>query len=200
MKIAIEGMDGVGKSTVSKRLATDFDMMLIEKPLSELFELADVNGSKELNGVSSKIYDFEDEAIKAWFFGLGNLYTFIKYEDKDLVIDRHFASNYFWNGTNRTDCIFNTMIELIGVPDLTVVLTASVNSRLERLYNRNPNDYDITDVEKMVKGDDKMIDFLNRFNIPFVEVNTDNKNADEVYEEVKSLVNELKNGMRRVLK
>ena len=92
------------------------------------------------------------------------------------------------------------MIELIGVPDLTIVLTASIQSRMERLYKRNPNDYDLADMEKHVKGDDKMINFLREFNIPFVEVNTDNKNVDEVYEEVRNIVNEKRSVMRLVKK
>lgn len=200
MKIAIEGMDGVGKSTIARKLASDYNMIYLEKPLTGLFDTNVSNGKDVLREVSNKIYSSKDEALKAWFFGLGNLYSFIEYENEDVVIDRHFASNYFWNGTQRSNTIFKSMIELIGVPNLTIVLTASIQSRMERLYKRNPNDYDLADMEKHVKGDDKMINFLREFNIPFVEVNTDNKNVDEVYEEVRNIVNEKRNVMRLVKK
>ena len=95
MKIAIEGMDGVGKSTIAKKIAKEFDMIYLEKPLSELFGSDDINGMDVLSSVSNKIYQFDDERIKAWLFGLGNIYAYLKYGDKDIVTDRHFVSNYF---------------------------------------------------------------------------------------------------------
>ena len=33
IKIAIEGMDGVGKTTIAKRIANEYQMLYIEKPL-----------------------------------------------------------------------------------------------------------------------------------------------------------------------
>ena len=200
MKIAIEGMDGVGKSTVAKKIAGDYNMLYIEKPLTKLFNTKVSDGKETLAQVSNTIYSFDDEAIKAWFFGLGNIYSFLEYKNQDVVLDRHFASNYFWNGSPRTNTIFKSMIELIGVPDLTIVLTASIETRIQRLYTRNPKDYDITDLEKHVKGDDKMIEFLNEFQIPYIEINTDNKTSSEVYEEVRIAINNLMKIKKLVLK
>ena len=200
MKIAIEGMDGVGKTTISRKISEEFGMVYIEKPLTNLFDTKVSDGKETLDAVSRSIYNFDDEIIKAWFFGLGNIYSIIKNYDNDIVIDRHFASNYFWNGSDRSDCIFETMINLIGVPDITIVLTASIESRLNRLYLRNPNDYDLTDPEKMVKGDDKMIMFLEKFNIPYISVDTNNKSIEEVYGEVKNIILSLNNVKKRSLK
>ena len=188
MKIAIEGMDGVGKSTVAKRLAREHEFTYIEKPLTELFDTVSCDGKENLKNVSNNIYDLDTDILKAWFFGLGNLYTFDKYKNENLVIDRHFVSNYFWNGNANSDIIFKTMIELIGTPDLTVLLYATPKTRLQRLYLRDPNDYDLTDEEKHVDGYDKMIDFLQRFEIPFTLVNTENKTSEEVYDEVNNIV------------
>ena len=39
MHIAIEGMDGVGKSTISQRLANHLGFTLVEKPLKYLLDL-----------------------------------------------------------------------------------------------------------------------------------------------------------------
>lgn len=192
MKIAIEGMDGVGKSTISKLIAEKNHMIYLEKPLTEIFELKNIEGKKVLAEVSSNIYNLDNEIIKAWFFGMGNVYSFLKYKDCDLVIDRHFASNYFWNGTKRTDPIFRNMIELIGKPDITILLYASVKTRLERLYKRNPNDDDLNDPEKHILGYDKMISFLNDFEIPYVIVNTEGKTLEEVFNEVNGIVQSTK--------
>lgn len=184
MKIAIEGMDGVGKTTIAKRFAKENGFIYLDKPLNELFGSA----NNMLSELYNKIYDFDDESIKAWFFGLGNIYSFLKYNNDDLIVDRHFVSNYFWNGTKKTDCVFKSMIDLIGVPDITILLYASVETRLKRLYKRNPNDYDLSDKEKHVLGYDKMIKFLDDFKIPYVVIDTEGKNEEEVYNEVNNVI------------
>lgn len=189
MKIAIEGMDGVGKSSIAKRIADTFNYVYLDKPLKELLENKTVAGVELLDDISKKIYNFDTEIIKAWFFGLGNIYSFLKYKDENLVIDRHFASNYFWNGTEETNSIFRNMIDLIGVPDLTIVLYASVKTRIERIYLRNHKDYDLKDTEKHIDGYDKMLKFLNDFDIPYVFVNTENKTEEDVYMEVMNVIN-----------
>ena len=192
MKIAIEGMDGVGKSTIAKMVSEKYGMIYIEKPLKEMFDLEKVDGLNVLTEISKKLYEEDSEIIKAWFFGLGNIYTFLKYKESDLIIDRHFVSNYFWNGSKQTDIIFNNMIELIGKPDITILLYASIETRMQRLYNRNPNDYDLMDEEKHVFGYDKMLYFLNKYDIPFIVVNTENKTCCEVFDEICNIIDDLK--------
>lgn len=73
MKIAIEGMDGVGKTTIAKRFAKENGFIYLDKPLNELFGSA----NNMISELYNKIYDFDDESIKAWFFGLGNIYSFL---------------------------------------------------------------------------------------------------------------------------
>lgn len=191
IRIAIEGMDGVGKTTVAKRIAKDLDFKYVEKPLQNLFDTQSIDGKKNLSEISSNLYKLDDERLKAWFFGMGNLYSFIQNSDENLIVDRHFASNYFWNGTERSKPIFENMINIIGVPDMSIVLYASVENRLKRIYERNNNDYDLKDVEKHVFGYDKIVDFLNEFNIPYIIVDTDNKTEDQVYSEVLNIVTKI---------
>ena len=192
MKIAIEGMDGVGKSTIAKKVANDYNMVYLEKPLSELFNSDNVDGMEALLSICDKIYDFDDERIKAWFFGLGNIYSYLKYNDQDIVTDRHFVSNYFWNGSERSNKIFENMMDIVGVPDITIILYASVETRLQRLYERDPNDYDLRDPEKHVLGYDKMITFLEKYNMPYYIIDTENKDIESVYEEICVLINNYK--------
>lgn len=191
MKIAIEGMDGVGKTTLAKRLAKEYNFEYIEKPLMDFFEIDNIDTKEIYGSFCDKLYQFNSEIPKAWFFGLGNVYTFLKYKDKNIIIDRHFASNYFWNGTEETNCIFKTMIDLIGVPDLTIVLNASIETRNNRLKNRDTLDKDIYDPEKQVLGSDKMINFLEDFHIPYVLVDTEEKTKDEIFNEVKLIIDRL---------
>lgn len=43
MVIAIEGMDGSGKSSVGKRVAEMLDFMYLDKPLKQFFEILNKN-------------------------------------------------------------------------------------------------------------------------------------------------------------
>ena len=191
MKIAIEGMDGVGKTTLAKKLAQEYNFKYIEKPLMDFFEIDNLDTKAIYGQICDKLYQFNSEIPKAWFFGLGNVYTFLKYKDENIIIDRHFASNYFWNGTEETNCIFKTMIDLVGVPDLTIVLYASIKTRNNRLKSRDALDRDIYDPEKQVLGSDKMINFLENFHIPYVLINTEGKTKEEVFNESKLIIDGL---------
>ena len=184
MKIAIEGMDGVGKSTIAHMIAEKYKFNHVEKPLAELFETPSIDGMTNLSGIASNIYKLKDERLKAWFFGLGNLHSFISHEDEDIVLDRHFASNYFWNGSEKSKPIFSLMKAFISVPDLTLVLYASPETRMKRIYSRDSHDYDLSDSEKKVNGYDRIFSFLNEFEIPYVLIDTEGKSVDEVFSEV----------------
>lgn len=82
--------------------------------------------------ILNKMYGINDSIIKSWMIGLGNLYVFRQFQNKNIIIDRHFASNYFWNGSQESKIVFKTMIELIGVPDITFLLYASTETRKKR--------------------------------------------------------------------
>ena len=189
MKIAIEGMDGVGKSTIAKMVADKYNFNYLEKPLAELFGTKRVDGKTNLMEFAPNIYNLDNDILKAWFIGLGNLQSFLSHENEDLILDRHFASNYFWNGSENSMPVFKLMKEIISVPDVTIVLYASPETRMKRIYARDSKDYDLRDPEKKVDGYDKMIGFLDEMEIPYVVVNTENKSVDEVFEEVDKIVN-----------
>ena len=189
MKIAIEGMDGVGKSTIAKMVADKYKFNYMEKPLAELFGTERVDGMTNLMEFVPNIYNLDNEILRAWFIGLGNLHSFLSHEDEDIVLDRHFASNYFWNGSEKSKPVFKLMKDLISVPDVTIVLYASPETRMKRIYARDSKDYDLSDPEKKVDGYDKMIDFLDEMDIPYVMVDTEDKSIEEVFEEVDKIVN-----------
>lgn len=184
MKIAIEGMDGVGKTTIAKRIAEDNGLMYIDKPLHYFFEDTVENGYADLMKMANRLYNVEDSVIRSWFFGLGNLFCFRKFQDQGFVVDRHFVSNYFWNGSDESNKVYESMINIIGVPDLTIILYATPETRLERLIKRDPNDKDISDPEKKVDGYDKMLKFVEQFQMPYLFVNTEGKTIDEIVNEI----------------
>ena len=128
--------------------------------------------------------------MKAWVIGLGNIYSCRNFKNQNLILDRHLVSNYFWNGTKESKIIFKTIIDIIGKPDMTILLFANPETRVKRMKLRNPNDNDIMDPEKMVLGYDKMKVFLDEFKISYIPINTENENENKVYEKVYKLVME----------
>lgn len=190
MKITIEGMDGVGKSTIAKNISEKYNFKYLGKPLQEIFNTKESNGYENLENISRNIYNLKTDILKAWFFGLGNLYSFDQYKEENLVIDRHFSSNYFWNGNDKSDAIFKLMLELVPLPDINIVLYASAKTRMERLYKRNPFDYDLTDTEKHINGYDRIFAFYEKFNIPYILINTENKTELEVLDEVFKIIDD----------
>lgn len=183
MKVAIEGMDGTGKSTISKVVANILEYHYIEKPLKDIFNIS----SDEFDNLCNKIYSLNDENIKALFFGLGNL---IALKKDNIIIDKHILGTYFWNKTDSNENIFNLLVELGVVPDLTIILYASQESRIRHLKSRNKNDKDLLDEKKLSFGYDKMLDFSIKYNIPYIIINSDN--YDDLKELIKYIVEIIK--------
>lgn len=174
MIVAIEGMDGSGKSTVALRLANQHQYEYISYPIKNFFNF----DSKTFDAICDKVYEAKDTRTKAWFFALGNLLTIVENPNKNLVIDRH---NYFWNGDQKTDGIFKELVSTIPLPDLTIILYAGVQTRIERLKKRNKQDPDLFDTEKMVLGYDKMIEYADKIGMPYLIVNTEKLNMEQVF-------------------
>ena len=85
MHIAIEGMDGVGKTTVANILAKKLNFTIVEKPLHLLFDQNDsfTNYIKYRDYVNLQV---DNDPLRAWFYGLGNIFL-----DRSLVFRRAFA-------------------------------------------------------------------------------------------------------------
>lgn len=200
MMIAVEGMDGVGKTTISKYICQQYEFDFIEKPLHYFYNDGAKKGYADLMNVANRMYDINDNMIKSWFFSLGNLYVSRMYKDKNVVIDRHLVSNYYWNGDLESESIFSTLIEISGIPDLTIILYATPKTRFERLRKRNIKDPDLNDPDKMDDGYDKMIYFVDKFKLPYIIINTENKNLEEVEQIVDIEISKLNNKAKKMIK
>ena len=75
MHIAIEGFDGVGKSTAAKKLAEKLGFLLVEKPLHFLF---DEEGDKQYIRIRNTVNQSKNKQFTGWFYGLGNIYLYEK--------------------------------------------------------------------------------------------------------------------------
>ena len=63
MRIAVEGMDGSGKTTLSKILADKLGYEYVHKPFKFLFETLNINES-QLKDLEWKLYYMEQDVIQ----------------------------------------------------------------------------------------------------------------------------------------
>ena len=200
MIIAVEGMDGVGKTEISKYICQQYGFIFIEKPLHYFYNDGAENKYADLMKVANRIYDIDDDVLKSWYIALGNIYAARRFQNDDVVIDRHLVSNYYWNGSTDSDPVFKALIETSGTPDLTILLYATPKTRMERLRKRNKYDPDLNDPEKKNDGYNKMIYFLEKYNLPYIVIDTENKTLDEVKQIVDDEIKQLKSQNKRLVK
>lgn len=181
--ISIEGMDGVGKSTVCKKLAEKLGYRFVEKPLHYLLDDSEDDVS-QYQKAAKRVNSNPDRDFTAWYYGLNNIYTYTQFKGENIVTDRHIVSNYCWSGTEYNSDIYDLILKKIGKPSLTVILYARPDAILKRLKNRNPEDPDIAKVEKSEKAYEKMIRFCKEREFNYIVVDSSEKTPDEVVEEI----------------
>ena len=177
--ISIEGMDGVGKTTVCNLLAKKLGYTFVEKPLHYLFD-DNENEVKQYQKIAKKVNANENRNFTAWYYGLNNIYLYEKFKNQNIVTDRHIVSNYCWSGTDYNKDIYNLILKKIGKPMLTVILYAKPDVILSRLKKRDINDSDIAKVEKSEKAYERMIYFCEDKKLEYIIIDTNNKSPEQI--------------------
>ena len=190
MHIAIEGMDGVGKTSTAKLLAEKLGFTFIEKPLHYIL---DEEGMKNYLKITSYINDNMGKEITSAFYGLGNIYTSNIAKEKSIVTDRHLASNYCWNGTEENHQYFDYLVKICGKPNYTFVLYAPAKERERRIRSRNPNDPDLKNKVFDDRQDDKLASFLKEYKMPHCIVNNAQMSLEETIEYILNVLRKSKN-------
>ncbi len=191
MKIAIEGMDGSGKTYIAKNLAEKLNFKYVDKPFKFLFRKLNMT-EDQIKDMEWELYKTEDEAIISLFYGLGLLYGTRCQEAENIVYDRHYASNYYWHGNEETDILHKSFYTLGGIPDITILLKASVQTRMQRISLRDKKDRDLSNSAMYDDGYEKIEQFLIDNGFPYIVIDTENITKEEVLEIVLSYINELK--------
>lgn len=180
--IAIEGMDGVGKTTASKLLAKRLGYKFIDKNLRELFD--DGDSYDNYIRIRDKVNASPDRLFTAWFYALGNIYLHTAHEKENIVTDRYFLSNYAWSGTENNDEVYDLLVKKLGFPDLTVILYADEHAIVSRLRHRDELDSDIKKVTLAKEKYEKMIYFCEKYKMPYMVIDTSNLSPEEVVEDI----------------
>lgn len=190
MHIAIEGVDGVGKTTVSKIVAERLSFKFVEKPLHYLFD-----SEKEFENYF-RIRDYvnsqgHNKVFTSWFYGLGNIFLYHKFINENIVTDRHLVSNFYWSGDESSKKVFDCMIELIGKPDFTFLLYAKEEAIRKRIINRNIDDPDVNKTHLSQSAYVKMENFLKYYNMKYKLIDTCDLTANEVAEIILKYLSEV---------
>lgn len=189
VKIVIEGMDGVGKSTVAKDISDKLNIKYVDGSLKNF--LSDKGVSENDINVFFKIRDLysdsENSILRTWSYGFANLFNLLHY-DGNLIIDRHCLTTYYYNGDTKSKFLYKIMQEIAGKPDLVIILRASVSVRVARIRNRNKLDPDLLKLEKMTYGYDVMEEAARSLGLKYKIVDTDNKDIPQVVDEVIKII------------
>jgi thymidylate kinase len=185
--ISIEGMDGVGKSTTCKKLAEKLGYVFVEKPLHYLFDNNDE--IRNYQEIAKKVNSNPNRNFTSMFYGLGSIYMYELFKDKNIVTDRHLASNYAWSGTEYNKDVYKLVVSKIGKPNMTVILYSPTDVIVSRLKGRDVNDKDIKRASKSEEIYNKMITFCKEYEFPYIVLDTSKLTPDEV---VDCILKELK--------
>lgn len=100
-------------------------------------------------------------------------------QKKDILMDRGFLSTYYFSYNQENSQLFDFFANNYGFPDITILLYASIYERVKRIKNRNDSDYDLKKDRLYRDGYDKFFEGIQRYNIPYLLINTENLSEKE---------------------
>ena len=181
MKIAIDGMDGVGKSSVAKLLGKELNYPVYETKLVEKIGMDPLFYKKLVKYVRKS----NNKTISQLFFMLKSL---LDNEEDNVIAVRSIVSMYYFEHNNLSNELIDSIINTGIVPDLVILLYAPVEERIKRIKNRNEFDSDLNNKEALEDGYDIMLDFIKKYNIPYLGIDTTNRSLESVSLLVKLLI------------
>ena len=180
MFIAIEGVDGVGKTTVARLLAGQLQCEFVEKPFHLLLDTP----VEDAYGVITRQVNSCPVHVRAWFYGTGLMCLSEQYAGQNLITDRYLLSNYAWNSAEENNVLFDVLVNQVRIPNMTVLLTAPPGIITQRIRGRNATDPDLTKVLDNQERLRKMRYFLQRYRIPSMEIDTSNCTPEQICRQI----------------
>lgn len=187
MLIAVEGIDGSGKTTIGKEIANRLKFDFVEKALHDALDLPvcdyiHLRENLKKNTIASK-------QIMAMFFGMNNIICGTMGKSKNIVSDRYIATNYYWYGCNETENIYDAIIHSSGKPHLTVLLNASPETITERIKSRSyasmaDQDRELSLAPYAIDFLYKTKQFLDCHDFNYIVVDNDNRSVSDVVDEI----------------
>ncbi len=196
MIITIDGGDGCGKSTLAGKLAERYGFYYIKKPIDNILGVKKEDGirAKFSKMVQKLVYDInKSEKAKVAFNSSLLLYYKHKLRNDNVIIDRGLLSCYLFNGSEETNSTFDYFVEHGLNFDLSIFLKASNQTRMQRMAARNNADPDLDDAKIAGLSDNqsKALDYASSRKLNTLVIDTDNKDAEQVFAEACEYIDSL---------
>ncbi|HDY97730.1 MAG TPA: thymidylate kinase [Pseudomonas sabulinigri] len=144
--IVLEGLDGVGKSTLAKKLAEQLDAQFMSTP------------GESFKGIRSMIMDAfgEDQLAKALFYAAtvsseGRKARSIVEQGRSVVMDRYWVSTVAYAKARGVSANLDALESDLIPTDITVLITLDENTRLQRLHQRGMTAEDLETINEPFK-------------------------------------------------
>lgn len=180
MHIAIEGMDGVGKTTIAKALAKSLGMRYFSKSLH------DMNDPSGKFDSFTTLRDLIPEEHVTSSFGFRGSFLLSRALQEDIVSDRFLASNFWAHTHGQHYNELQQLMEQMGAPDLTVILWAEPEIIRKRMIDRNPNDKDLVKLPHIEEAYKAMDWFCHRSGLPHIHFDTSSLGIEQVVRKLSS--------------
>lgn len=176
MFVVLEGIDGVGKSTVTKLVAEKLDFIPYATPPKGYMER---RREVDLNGSPEQKFNFFREGVQV---AAGEIQDYLT-QGHSVICDRYWMTTYVYHrviGVTVTEGMFSGLLQ----PDLTILLTASPEHQLQRLIERGMSINDTQMVPKNLQLRKEYEKLFNRELFVNKSVSTDCRDAERVADQV----------------
>lgn len=184
MVIAFEGMDGVGKSTIASSVANNIGFEYDPQRIKSILNASD----EDFNKFVKIIRTSKNDKLAFIFYSFRCMLD--KESKNNLVVDRSMVSTYYFEHSKISDKEFEYIISLDSIPDIIFLLYASSDVRKERITNRDKYDEDLKSFEALTDGYPTMLEFIKKYNLPYVGIDTEKYDINEIINICSNIINE----------
>ena len=186
MIISVDGADGVGKTSLAKKLSQALGFEFVGHPLWAMLKIKSKDSKKYkfAHRVQRAIFRFKESSklVSEVFCNL--LLRFKnKNRNRNIVLDRGFLSTLIYNLSPKTIKIFDRYVRRGADFDVNILLTCSKEERIERIEKRDKHDLDLKFKKVYNLDADLTAEYAKSRNLNCIVIDTTKKTEQQVFEE-----------------
>lgn len=188
MHIAIEGLDGVGKTSTAKELAKQIKGVYFSKAFHLMRDTSGVYDNftsiVECGGTDSRNYSS---------YGTRSSFLYSKLMGYNVVTERYFCTNYAVKPDTQTLDEIRLNINYFGYPDITFILYCDPKTNYQRMYDRNPYDKDFEKLKEHKAFYEKLLKAAKIIGLRYYFLDTTNLTLLQVVNSLLNIINDKSN-------